>query len=114
MPKATPLSIVVPAEKSGFPSGQTIRGVWDSTGNAKYYVNDIVYWNGSIYKCAASNTAVYPTNTTYWIPLDSDSVIDYAGGLAEAKALATMTVSLTSAQLGDEPAGNFGEFGFGS
>lgn len=36
-----------------------------ATGNA-YVVNDVVWYNGSLYRCIAGNDAILPTNATYW------------------------------------------------
>lgn len=37
--------------------------------NGKYYVNDLVTYNGVIYKSILDSTNIVPTNTTYWQPL---------------------------------------------
>lgn len=36
-----------------------------SLGN-QYIVGDLVYYNGNVYRCTASNDAIIPTNTSYW------------------------------------------------
>jgi hypothetical protein len=39
-----------------------------ATGN-QYVIGDIVYYNGNVYRCIASNDSLLPTNTSYWTNL---------------------------------------------
>ena len=39
-----------------------------ANGNA-YAINDVVYYNGDVYRCIANNDSILPTNTSYWTNL---------------------------------------------
>lgn len=49
---------------------ESVLGVWrgDYSSSTRYYEGDLVFYNGSTYRCKATppNSGYVPTNTTYW------------------------------------------------
>ena len=43
--------------------------------NGQYQVGELVYWNGNVYSCKATNDSIPTSSTTYWTNLGSGNLI---------------------------------------
>ena len=74
-----------------------------ATGN-QYIVGDYVFYNGSVYRCIASNDALLPTNTTYWTLVGAgnrlrQSPVDWDASSGDYQILNKPTIPTTTSEL---------------
>lgn len=75
-----------------------LTNVADYDGNASYKVNDLVKYNGVLYRCQVACKGIVPTNTTYWEKIgEYSSLADaVAGHTQNIKVLTDTTGALST------------------
>ena len=53
--------------------------VWAAT--TRYYIGDVVIYDGANYKCVNDNTGIVPSDEDYWVAADEEAIKEFSYGL---------------------------------